>query len=366
MVTTTVPEAVPVVTEQSTVISTASAVGVAIGVIILFLILVCACLIYLYYRKRKEKEAEADRLPLSKAHPANIRLKNSDLYRESLRKREKPTLMTETKSNGAVNGDVKLDIDKDPGIQRENSIYFTMNSRGGSGMGPLETPNIRPGSVAPVEEPDKVNNPADQTIAESEFETTAADAVLASTFLPISPDDHAELNYTDAEIREIERKAEKEKEKDNEKDEFDMDEIDDELGLPRLSRAFTPVAQPQPEPATLPSIAYKKQVDDTGSLDDTREDGIKKVKVKKHLRKKKRALSSRESLQDRLASAMGRAESFNKETPFLERIKKMDKEKAELEQKAQLEKEMKQIENEVIKARVSLGASRSATNKSNR
>lgn len=338
---------------SSTVISTASAVGATLGVIFIIVIILCGVLVWYYYKKRKEREA-IEKLPLQKAHPANKRLTNGDLYRDGR--------LRDSKTPGTMNGDCKVNIDFDPAIRRENSIHISMASRGGSGMGALEgpEPTMKIGP-APVEEPEKVNvnHISDDVIIESENE-----AALASTFLPRTPDERNELHFTDAEIREIERKdAEaKRKAKEEEDEEFNMDEIDDELGLPRLSRAFTPVMQP--EEATLPSLAYKKRIEEeTDSDDDIRADGIKKVKLKKRGKKKRRVLSSK-GLKNRPKSALKpKAESF-RETPFLERIKKVDSEKAELEHREKIEKEMKQIENEVIKARVSLGASSPATNKS--
>lgn len=305
----------------------------------------CGLLIWYYYKKRKEREA-IDKLPLQKAHPANKRLTNGDLYRDGK--------IRDSKTPATMNGDVKVTIDTDPSIRRENSIHISMASRGGSGMGALESepPKVGP---APVEEPEKVNQMSDDVIVENENE-----AALASTFLPRTPDEKNLMNFTDEEIKEIERKdAEKRKEK--EEDDFDMDDIDDELGLPRLSRAFTPVIQP--EEATLPTLAYKKKVEESEeSDDDKRADGIKKVKLKKSIKKKKRVHSSKHRPR---SSANLRIDSF-KETPFLERLKKTEAEKADLDQREKIEKEMKQIENEVIKARVSLGASTPATNKSKR
>jgi len=339
------------------VVSTASAVGATLGTFFLLAAIVVGGLIVYYYHKRKREEIENDKLPLSKAHPANIRLTNGDLYRDSIRKSKHSNNFRDSKTPGTISRDVKINVDEDPGVRRENSIFLTMSSRGGSGMGPLETPlpeSARGRSVVPVEEPEKVND----TIAESEVE---ADAILASTFLPISPDQRTDLNFTDDEIKEIERAAEREKEKNKDKeDEFDMDEIDDELGLPRLSRAFTPVYQP--EEATLPAISYRKNEVITDTDDDLRPDGIKKVKVKKHTKKRvrssklKRVGSGSKQIRDMMQS----------ETPFLERVKKVEAERADLEHRAKLEKEMKEIENEVIKARVSQGLDPPATNKSKR
>lgn len=332
---------------SSTVISTASAVGITLGILLLVTIIFSCTIIGYYYKKRKERDA-IDKLPLQRAHPANKRLTNGDLYRDGK--------IRDSKTPGTMNGDVRVALETDPSVRRENSIHISMTSRGGSGMGGVE-PEPKKIGPAPVEEPEKVNEMSDEAIIETENE-----AALASTFLPRTPDERTEMHFTDEEIKEIERKdAEKRKKDDEEEDEFDMDDIDDELGLPRLSRAFTPVIQP--EEATLPTLAYKKKLEESEESDDEkRADGIKKVRLKKHGKKKKRVLSSKHRPK---SGARLRPDSF-KETPFLERIKKTEAEKAELEQREKIEKEMKQIENEVIKARVSLGASTPATNKSKR
>lgn len=312
------------------------------------IIIFSAILIWYYYKKRKEREA-IDKLPLQKAHPANKRLTNGDLYRDGK--------LRDSKTPGAMNGDVKVNLETDPAIRRENSIHISMTSRGGSGFGGLEGPEPMKIGPAPVEEPEKVNQISDDVIIETENE-----AALASTFLPRTPDERNELIFTDEEIKEIERKDAEKRKADDDDNEFDMDDIDDELGLPRLSRAFTPVIQP--EEATLPSIAYKKRIieESEESDDEKRPDGVRKVKLKKHAKRKKRVLSSKHRPK---SGHKSRSESF-KETPFLERLRKVETEKADLEQREKIEKEMKQIENEVIKARVSLGATTPATNKSKR
>jgi len=321
---------------------------VSLGVLFIVIILIVALLIWYYYKKRKEREA-IDKLPLQRAHPANKRLTNGDLYRDGK--------LRDSKSRGTQNGDVKVQMETDPSIRRENSIHISMASRGGSGFGSLEGPETMKIGPAPVEEPEKVNQISDEVIIENENE-----AALASTFLPRTPDERSGLHYTDAEIKEIERK-DAEARNDDDDDEFDMDDIDDELGLPRLSRAFTPVIQP--EEATLPSIAFKKKIEESDETDDDkRADGIRKVKLKKKAKKKRRVMSSKHH-RPKSSGTKPRAESF-KETTFLDRLRKADSEKVELVQREKIEKEMKQIENEVIKARVSLGATTPATNKSRR
>lgn len=326
---------------SSTVISIASAAGIAIGLLLLIGIIVCGALIWYYYKKRKQREI--DKLPLQKPQPANKRLVNGDLYRDGRK--------TGSKTPRAMNGDVKVNIEEDLGIRRENSIHISMTSRGGSGLGGLEGGDRKQG-VAPVEEPE-VNYVSDDVIIESENE-----GALASTFLPITPDERHELHFTDEEIKEIERKS---AQKDETEDVFDMDEIDDELGLPRLSRAFTPVIQP--EEATLPTITYKKKAEtETESDEERRADGIKKVKLKKNVKKKKRVRSAKENVKGVRPSSSSKSHSI-RATPFLERIKQQEAENTEKEQRDRVEKEMKEIENEVIKARVSQGASTPATNK---
>ncbi|XP_053400845.1 uncharacterized protein LOC128557479 isoform X1 [Mercenaria mercenaria] len=321
----------------------ASAAGLAVGLLLLIIIIVCGVLLWYYYKKRKQREV--DKLPLQKAQPANKRLVNGDLYRDGR--------VTGSKTPRAMNGDVKVNVEDELGVRRENSIHISMTSRGGSGLGGLD--GDRRQGVAPVEEPE-VNYISDDVIIESENEAT-----LASTFLPISTDEKNELHFTDEEIKAIEKKSFQKEEKDSG---FDMDEIDDELGLPRLSRAFTPVIQP--EEATLPTIAYKKINDtETESDDERRADGIKKVKLKKHGKKKKRVRSAKENVKGvRVKSGSKTRSSSVRETPFLDRLKKQETETAEREHREKIEREMKEIENEVIKARVSQGNSTPATIKS--
>jgi hypothetical protein len=325
----------------------ASAAGLAVGLILLIIIIVCAALIWHYYKKRKQQEI--DKMPLQKTQPANKRLVNGDLYRDGK--------IAGSKTPRAMNGDARLNMEDEMGIRRENSIHISMTSRGGSGLGGLDGIERRSG-VAPVEEPE-VNYISDDVIIESENEAT-----LASTFLPISTDEKNELHFTDEEIKAIERKSAENKKEDKDSG-FDMDDIDDELGLPRLSRAFTPVIQP--EEATLPSIAYKKKIEtETESDDEKRADGIKKVKLKKH-KKKKRVRSAKENIKGARVNSGTKSRTISmRETPFLERIKKQESENAEKEHREKLEREMKEIENEVIKARVSQGYSTPATNKSRR
>lgn len=286
---------------------------------------------------------------MQKPQPANTRLVNGDLYRDG----GKRILRTPR----IMNGDVKLNLEADPEIRRENSIHISMTSRGGSGFGGLDGGDRKHG-VAPVEEPEVIYI-SDDVIIESENE-----AALASTFLPITPDERNVLHFTDEEIKAIERKsAQQQEDKD---DEFDMDDVDDELGLPRLSRAFTPIIQ-QEEPPSLPTIAYKKKVEtDTESVEEVRADGIKKVKLKKKV-KKKRVKSTKGNIKGvRPKSILNKADTV-RETPFLERLKLQDAEIAAQVQRESLINELKTIEkNEVIKARVSHGGSAPATNKTKR
>lgn len=330
-------------------ISTASAAGIAVGLLLLIIIIVCGVLIWYYYKKRKQRDLE--KAPLQKAHPANKRLANGSVFDGK-----------GSKTPRAMNGDAtKVHIETDPSIRRENSIHISMTSRQGSGMGGLD--GERHGAPAPVEDPE-VNYLSDDIIVESETEEVEASPPHESTFLPITPSERHELHFTDDEIKEIERRSAAQR-NEVEPVENDMDRIDDELGLPRLSRAFTPIIQPE-EP-TLPPVAFRKKNEtETESEDDRRPDGIKKVKLKKK-QKKKRVHSSKGNVKGFRPSPTKqlRAESM-RETPFLERIKKQEHEKAELDQKEKLEKEMRDIENEVIKARVSLGGSTPATNKSTR
>ncbi|KAL4230763.1 hypothetical protein ACF0H5_011138 [Mactra antiquata] len=322
---------------SSTVLSTASAAGIAVGLLLLIIIIVCGVLIWYYYKKRKQRDSE--KAPLQKAHPANKRLANGSVFVEGKgRGSRTPRIM---------NGDTKYHIETDPGIRRENSIHISMTSRQGSGLNGLD--GDKKHDVAPVEEPE-VNYLSDDVIVESETEVEEPSAPHESTFLPITPHERSELHFTDDEIRAIERRSAAQNNAIEEVDN-DMDRIDDELGLPRLSRAFTPIIQPE-EP-TLPLVAYKKKETDTDTDDGKRPDGIKKVKLKKKV-KKKRVQSAKGNIKGVRPGSMSksRCESM-RETPFLERIKKQEQEKTELEQREKLEKEMRNIENEVIKARLS-------------
>ena len=291
----------------STVLSTAATAGIIIAVLILVAIVVSAFLIWYYYKKRKEKEAR-DKLPLQKSQPANKKLANGELYKNGNVPRESKT------PKRVQNGDVKINMDARmddiTSIRREDSICLSMASRGPSVLPGLSESASRNGP-APVEEPEKVNESA---IEESDNETT-----LASTFLPISPLEKQLLNFSPRDIAEKQAKLSK-----KEENEIDMDDIDDELGLPRLSRAaFTPVIDPEPVP--LPTLIYKKPEVETESEEERTKDGIKKVKLKK--KKKKRVTSAKDNLKGtRPKSATKQKTGKGKEFPFLERIKRQESE----------------------------------------
>ena len=322
----------------------------------------CGVLIWYYYKKRKEKE-RLDKLPIQKAQPANKKLVNGGMFkdvkiRQPSRNSKTPRTMTGTLTPVFTNGDVKVNIDTDPGIRRENSICISVQSRGAPGYGDLE--QERKVGPAPVEEPEKVNEIKDDTIIESDNEVT-----LASTFLPISPHEKNILNYTDDDIKAIAKKDKLRLEDvDNEVD--DMDKIDDELGLPRLSGAFTPVIRPEEIP-TLPPVSYRKSAETNVEevKDDKTPAGIVKVKLKKH-KKKKRVTSSKSNLKGSPPKSpiKGMLECPKDSTPFLDRIKRTEEEKAQLEQKEKVEKEVKRAESEMKQARVSLETP--ATNRSKR
>ncbi|XP_053400846.1 uncharacterized protein LOC128557479 isoform X2 [Mercenaria mercenaria] len=124
----------------------ASAAGLAVGLLLLIIIIVCGVLLWYYYKKRKQREV--DKLPLQKAQPANKRLVNGDLYRDGR--------VTGSKTPRAMNGDVKVNVEDELGVRRENSIHISMTSRGGSGLGGLD--GDRRQGVAPVEEPELAKN----------------------------------------------------------------------------------------------------------------------------------------------------------------------------------------------------------------
>ena len=292
---------------SSTVLSTAATAGIIIAVLILIAIVVAAFLIWYYYKKRKEKEAR-DKLPLQKSQPANKKLANGELYKNG----HVPSRESKTPRR-MQNGDVKINMDARmddiASIRREDSICLSMASRGPSVL-PGQSETASRNGPAPVEEPEKVNESA---VDESDHDTT-----LASTFLPISPAEKQLLNFSPRDIAEKQAKLEKEEK------EIDMDDIDDELGLPRLSRAaFTPVIDP--EPAPLPTLIYKKPEVETESEEERTKDGIKKVKLKK--KKKKRVTSAKDNLKGtRPKSATKQKTGKFKEFPFLERIKKQESE----------------------------------------
>ena len=292
----------------STVLSTAATAGIIIAVLILIAIVVAAFLIWYYYKKRKEKEAR-DQLPLQKSQPANKKLANGELYKNG----HVPRAESKTPRR-MQNGDVKINMDARmddiASIRREDSICLSMASRGPSVLPGQSLESASRNGPAPVEEPEKVNENA---IDESDNETT-----LASTFLPISPAEKQLLNFSPRDVAEKQAKLSEKEEK-----EIDMDDIDDELGLPRLSRAaFTPVIDP--EPAPLPTLIYKKPEVETESEEERTKDGIKKVKLKK---KKKRVKSAKDNLKGaRPKSATNKKTGKLKEFPFLERIKKQESE----------------------------------------
>lgn len=269
-------------------------------------LIVCGALVIWHYKKRTEKDAR-DKLPLQKSQPANKRLANGDMFKDSKRKDSNTPKV-------AQNGDVKINMDDISGsIRREDSICLSVASRGPSVLPQLSETASRNGP-APVEEPEKVNDITNSAIEESDLETT-----LASTFLPISTADKQLLNFSPRDIEEKEKENKK-------KEEIDMDDIDDELGLPRLSRAaFTPVVDP--EPAPLPVLIFKKPEVETESEEERTKDGIKKVKLKK-IKKKHRVTSAKGRVKSaRPKSATKQKTGKGKEFPFLERIKKEEKEK---------------------------------------
>ena len=308
----------------TTVLSTAATAGIVIAVLLFLAVVIGGVLICYYYKKRKEKEAR-DNLPLQKSQPANKRLTNGHLFKDSKIRDSKTTLQTPNATPlKPQNGDVKINMDDIIGIRREDSICLSMTSRGPSilpGQSETESRN----GPAPVEEPEKVRDLFNNTIEESDHETT-----LASTFLPISPAEKQLLNFSPRDI------AEKEARNKEEKEDIDMDDIDDELGLPRLSRAaFTPVTTP--EPATLPTLIYKKLENESETEDERTADGIKKVKLKKR-KKKIRVTSAKGNVKGaKPKSATKQKTAKGKEFPFLERIKKQDSESIQMEVQPRLE-----------------------------
>ena len=305
---------------SSTVISTAATAGIIIAVLVLVAIVVTGVVLCYYYKKRKEKEAR-DKLPVKKSEPANKRLANGHLFKDTkVRDANMNNLQTPSKTQ---NGDVKINLDDIAGIRREDSICISMTSRGPSVM-PGQSETESRNGPAPVEEPEKVTDLSTTIIDESDHETT-----FASTFLPISPAEKQLLNFSPRDI------AEKEAKNKEIKEDLDMDEIDDELGLPRLSRAaFTPVGTP--EPAPLPTLKYKKLEHVSDTEEERRPDGIKKVKLKK--KKKIRVTSAKGSVKGaRPKSATKQKTGRGKEFPFLERIKKQDTESIQTEVPLRLE-----------------------------